>query len=323
MITTETKHEKGIGHCTKCICDNLDCQVEFWRRTADLNNVVNNRGINKQYCSRSCVRVIMNFKRRGKGKFLNQYIPSYNPKDELSPFRYFYNNTKQRISEGQINNLDIKDIKIQWENQDGVCCYTGSKLILPDSTVGFSKDIVDHFRKASLDRIDSSLPYIKDNIQFISQMSNLAKSIYNHDEMVKFCIAVCKKYNNISIDNLKINHVDYKPLTYFYRIINKRKEVRKQCFISIDDMIEKWESQQGLCIYTGHELYLPDSNVGFNNYNGPAFQKASLDRIDSSLPYTTDNIQFISQMANYAKNNYSHDEMMKFCQAIANHWQDK
>jgi len=28
-------------------------------------------------------------------------------------------------------------------------------------------------------------------------------------------------------------------------------------------------------------------------------------------------------MANYAKNNHSHEEMMKFCQAIANHWKDK
>ena len=39
---------------------------------------------------------------------------------------------------------------------------------------------------------------------------------------------------------------------------------------------------------------------------------ASLDRIDSSLPYEVGNIQFVSRTLNYAKNSMSHDEFEEF-----------
>ena len=39
---------------------------------------------------------------------------------------------------------------------------------------------------ASVDRIDSSKPYIKDNIQFVSRNMNYAKNIMSHEQMLEF-----------------------------------------------------------------------------------------------------------------------------------------
>ena len=47
---------------------------------------------------------------------------------------------------------------------------------------------------------------------------------------------------------------------------------------------------------------------------------ASLDRIDSSKGYIPGNIQFISAICNYAKNDLSHEEMIVFCKLLADNW---
>jgi hypothetical protein len=52
-------------------------------------------------------------------------------------------------------------------------------------------------------------------------------------------------------------------------------------------------------------------------------QLASLDRIDSSKGYIKGNIQFVSVIANYAKNEMTHDEMLYFCKATAKFWSGK
>ena len=42
----------------------------------------------------------------------------------------------------------------------------------------------------------------------------------------------------------------------------------------------------------------------------------SIDRIDSSKPYTKDNIQFVSRNINYAKHSLSHEQMLEFLKMI-------
>lgn len=45
----------------------------------------------------------------------------------------------------------------------------------------------------SIDRIDSSKPYLKDNIQIVVFMYNVCKAEFTHDDVVTFCKAVYKK----------------------------------------------------------------------------------------------------------------------------------
>lgn len=85
--------------------------------------------------------------------------------------------------------LTLEDLRTQWIEQDGVCPYTGLKLVLPKNTAGFDDGNI-HADRASLDRIDSSKGYVLGNVQFVSQMANFAKRDVSHDEMVRFCRAV-------------------------------------------------------------------------------------------------------------------------------------
>jgi hypothetical protein len=45
---------------------------------------------------------------------------------------------------------------------------------------------------ASLDRIDSSKGYAKDNIQWVHTMVNMSKNRYNQQKFVEMCIAVAR-----------------------------------------------------------------------------------------------------------------------------------
>lgn len=71
------------------------------------------------------------------------------------------------------------------------------------------------------------------------------------------------------------------------------------------------ERQKGICPYTGWILELPHHR---NKIRNPKI--ASLDRIDSSKGYVIENLQFVSMMANFAKNNFTEDEMQYFCISV-------
>jgi hypothetical protein len=45
--------------------------------------------------------------------------------------------------------------------------------------------------------------------------------------------------------------------------------------------------------------------------------QASVDRTDSSKGYVTDNIQFVSLIANYAKSSFDVQQLFEFCKAVA------
>lgn len=95
------------------------------------------------------------------------------------------------------------------------------------------------------------------------------------------------------------------------RVKNRNKEID----ITLDDLLDKWNEQKGVCPYTGIKLVPPRESDDV-----PLYMKASLDRIDSNIGYVKENIQFISASANLAKSNMTHLEMVKFCEIIKNNW---
>jgi hypothetical protein len=66
-----------------------------------------------------------------------------------------------------------------WKNQKRLCAISRLPLVLHD-------DCTDNRYLASLDRIDSSLPYQEDNIQFIALPLNLAKQSLGNEEFISF-----------------------------------------------------------------------------------------------------------------------------------------
>ena len=55
----------------------------------------------------------------------------------------------------------------------------------------------------------------------------------------------------------------------------------------------------------------------FKNGQVPCPFKPSLDRINASLGYTASNVQLISQVANFCKNEWSNDLVVMFCRGVA------
>lgn len=88
----------------------------------------------------------------------------------LNPFNYTMSNIRRRFKDVDI---DVEYLKQVWEEQKGICPYTGLHLILP--TYSNLKEI-DVCYRASLDRIDSSKGYVKGNVQFISTPINYLKN---------------------------------------------------------------------------------------------------------------------------------------------------
>lgn len=152
-------------------CDN--CGHEAQKPLSEYKR--NLRLARKNFCCRSCA-----FK---YGKQIHKYdtytdkqiksqqnIKKYchNKRDEWTPFRYSLRNAKKRFKDV---NITLQDLKQVWEDQKGICPYTGLKLELPTYN-----NHIHVWKRASLDRIDSSKGYIVGNIQFVSTPMNLMKS---------------------------------------------------------------------------------------------------------------------------------------------------
>ena len=117
--------------------------------------------------------------------------------------------------------------------------------------------------------------------------------------------------NKQHLNNIKNNRRDeYTGFREHYRRIKKRGS---EYDITLDDLLNQWKKQKGLCVYSGLKLTHPIDG-------GDNLTKASLDRIDSNKGYVKDNIQFISIACNHAKNNMSHEEMIMFCENITKHY---
>jgi hypothetical protein len=66
-----------------------------------------------------------------------------------------------------------------WNNQKGKCALTNITLILRN-------DEKIKPNTASLDRIDSSIGYVKGNVQFVAYSINLAKVDFDNQEFIDF-----------------------------------------------------------------------------------------------------------------------------------------
>jgi len=77
---------------------------------------------------------------------------------------------------------------------------------------------------------------------------------------------------------------------------------------------ELWDSQNGICPYTGIKMEIGKNITGYHSIRSP--KKASLDRIDSTKGYIKGNVEFVCMAINYAKNSFTREEIKKFIKEI-------
>lgn len=134
-----------------------------------------------------------------------------------------------------------------------------------------------------------------------------------------FCSRTCVGKNNIKNFGDRKNNYDISQhsghkrdiYTGFRDFMRRVKRKNYEYDIDLQYLKEVWDNCN-ICVYTGVVLVLPK----YTHFNNPLYT-ASLDRIDSSKGYVKGNIQYISITANYAKNSMTHEQMLKFCNLIA------
>lgn len=141
------------------------------------------------YCNNICSAIVHNKEHHQKGNYISLQRFLWKS-DEFSPFRKFISHIKYRSSIKKKHSYDVtvEYLKQCWEQQNGICPFTGWNLILPkDSNVGFESS---NPMNASLDRIDNSKGYVEGNVRFVAYMANLARQSFTDEQLIEFCKAV-------------------------------------------------------------------------------------------------------------------------------------
>lgn len=93
------------------------------------------------------------------------------------------------------------------------------------------------------------------------------------------------------------------------------RKVPREFTITLEDLKQQWDKQNGRCAYTNVKLELP--------YSGkecpPLTRQASLDRIDSSKGYVPGNIQFVCSCINLLKSTLTDLEVKQFLKEISSY----
>lgn len=126
------------------------------------------------------------------------------------------------------------------------------------------------------------------------------------------CSVSCKYKNGGQLGWLTQQSDDFSPFRYMATAIRKRCDYSpsKKGDLTYLDIKNKWDEQKGLCNYTGLTMRLKSDDM-----SNKLFQ-ASVDRIDSSKPYTKGNIEIVCLGINYMKNKFTKEETLQFLRAI-------
>jgi hypothetical protein len=160
---TRTKHGSTVHHW-KCKCE---CGTERFVRTDSLTR--------KGTKSCGCIN-----KQTGRNH------PTWKGYEDISASfwkQYEWSAKTRKL----LFTVTIKDAWKIFQKQKGCCAFTGLKLTFP-------KDARDITSNASLDRIDSSKGYEKDNIQWVDKRINFMKYTLCTSEFIELCKLVA---NNV------------------------------------------------------------------------------------------------------------------------------
>lgn len=89
--------------------------------------------------------------------------------------------------------------------------------------------------------------------------------------------------------------------------------------LTIEQAWEQFKAQEGRCALTGWPISAKKHKVG-GQYTT---RTASLDRIDSSKGYSTDNIQWLHKRVNKSKMEFGQSEFISMCRAVAKRCSDE
>lgn len=93
---------------------------------------------------------------------------------------------------------------------------------------------------------------------------------------------------------------------------DRAKKHNTEFTITKDDLINKYNEQNGKCALTGIDLT-------FDMYQGRINTNISIDKINPKLGYTKNNIQLVCMAVNQMKNDLSMNELLSLCKKVIEH----
>lgn len=192
--------------------------------------------------------------------------------------------------------ITINEIEELWQQQNSMCALSGVPIALP---VGWTGK-----KTASLDRIDSTLGYTLDNVQWVHKDINMMKFDLDNIQFINLCNLIT---NPLSY-NILINHnVDI--LYSIFRTCKYNADKRKILFnITQNDLLQQFIKQNGCCAITGQKLILP------YKYNDK--YTASIDRVNNAIGYTIDNIQWVHKIVQMTRKKLSIDSYQNWARLV-------
>jgi len=108
-------------------------------------------------------------------------------------FTYYLNKARNRSK--LKSDIDEPYLQELWNLQDGKCAYSGISMECSQGWIKSTERPV--MNMASLDRIDSSIGYMKGNVQFICVPFNLAKNDRSDAEFRSFLESVITSMKSV------------------------------------------------------------------------------------------------------------------------------
>ena len=126
---------------------------------------------------------------------------------------------------------------------------------------------------------------------------------------------VCPRKGNLTTldearERIKEKHRENPLLSPFNYLLKSMRAKDKEYKVTFEDLLEKWNEQNGRCAYTGIQLELSS----YKKTKG--ILKASVDRIDSNKGYVPGNIQFVLCAVNYMKGTMTDQETKELIELI-------
>ncbi len=131
----------------------------------------------------------------------------------------------------------------------------------------------------------------------------------------KYCNQTClgkwRRLNNISFTRGSKRSDEYSKFRSYlsHSRVRNKNYYGKEFNITLEDLKNQWEKQGGICPYTNIKMEI-GRTTGSKLPKTP--NKASLDRIDSTKGYVVGNIEFVCMLVNYAKNNFTSEQVKCF-----------
>lgn len=215
--------------------------------------------------------------------------------------------------------ISIEDAWKQYEKQQGLCALSGEEIKFNPEKGWVKRDIT-----ASLDRIDSNLGYTVNNIQWVSKDIQVMKMDDSQEEFINWCKKITDfqesrvEYSNPDYSTEFAHHKNWKGYgnirsTMFTSYKNGAMKRNLSFDVTIQEIWNLYLEQHGLCAISG----LP---INFTpNYKDKTINTASLDRIDSSLGYTKNNVHWVHKRINEMKMDLKLDRLLELCYMVTNY----